>query len=86
MVLTLVLQVATPVKTNSTPTFVHILKAVHPRSGLPVWHVLRMLWGSPDVEVTGARKAILWNTKAMAAGDQFPCHPAWRLSAIDDPS
>ena len=36
-------------------TLVHILAALHSRSGVPIRHVLRKLQSSPDVQVKGAR-------------------------------
>ena len=36
-------------------TLVHILGAFHPRSGVPIRHVSRKLWSSPDFESIGAR-------------------------------
>jgi hypothetical protein len=38
-------------------TLVHILRALHPRTGVPIRHALCMLWRSPNLEVTGARIA-----------------------------
>ena len=34
---------------------VHILRALHSQSGVPIRYVLRMLQSSPDLEVQGAR-------------------------------
>ena len=41
-------------------TFVHTLRALHSRSGVPIRHGLRMLWSSPDFECIGARIIILF--------------------------
>ena len=36
-------------------TLVHTLRALHPRTGVPIRHVLRKLWSSPDFKSQGAR-------------------------------
>jgi hypothetical protein len=40
-------------------TLVHILGALHPRSGVPIRHVLRKLQSSPDFKSQGARIIII---------------------------
>jgi hypothetical protein len=40
-------------------TLVHILGALHPRSGVAIRHVLRKLQSSPDLESIGAHTEII---------------------------
>ena len=51
-------------------TLIHILGALHPRSGVPIRHVLRKLQSSPDLESTGAR-----NKHASAGTRDCFTHP-----------
>jgi hypothetical protein len=45
-----------PIRRNPN-TLVHILRALDPRSGVPIRHVSRKLWSSPDLEKQGARRS-----------------------------
>jgi hypothetical protein len=40
-------------------TLVHTLMPLHPRSGVPIRHVLRLLWSSPGHQFQGARIYLL---------------------------
>ena len=46
-------------------TLVHTLRALHPRSGVPIRHVLRKLWSSPDFKSQGATYILLRAMKTM---------------------
>ena len=44
-------------------TLVHILGALHPRSGVAIRHVLRKLQSSPEFQVKGAKELIYSNAR-----------------------
>jgi hypothetical protein len=46
-------------------TLVHILGAVHSRSGVAIRHVLRKLQSSPDFQVKGARMIRIYDQKRV---------------------
>jgi hypothetical protein len=59
-------------------TLVQILRALYPQSGVPIQHVSRKLWSSPEFESIGAR--ILY----MTVGTGSPSSLVWASPDVID--